>query len=183
MRMQLFIVAVDDSGHRADRRHFQHSVRQPRPIESFSLISDLGARLVAYFTERARGWCARNRDLRQEGRMRILWIVRSGLGALMPLALALAPELPARASDLPGYFKEIVRPETATPADVSVKNVLQLNKSMFELYGDAAQIFQRNFLSNHPVILGLFSGAGGRFILYRPGQAPLELHQFRSNIS
>ena len=45
---------------------------------------------------------------------------------------------------------------------------------MFELYGDAGQIFQRNILSNHPVILGLFSGAGGRFILYRPGQAPLE---------
>ena len=29
-------------------------------------------------------------------------------------------------------------------------------------------------LANHPIILGLFSGAGGRFILYRPGQPPLE---------
>ena len=45
---------------------------------------------------------------------------------------------------------------------------------MFELYGDAAKIFQRNFLAQHPVILGLFSGAGGRFILYRPGMAPLD---------
>ena len=33
---------------------------------------------------------------------------------------------------------------------------------------------ERNILSKHPVILGLFSGAGGRFILYRPGMAPLE---------
>ena len=106
--------------------------------------------------------------------MRILWIVRSGLGALMPLALALAPESPARASDLPGYFKEIVRPETATPADVSVKNILSLNASMFELHGNAAQIFKKNFLARHPVILGLFSGPGGQFILYRPGIAPLE---------
>jgi len=45
---------------------------------------------------------------------------------------------------------------------------------MFELYGAAAEIFQKNILSKHPVILGLFTGAGGRFILYRPGMAPLE---------
>ncbi len=48
---------------------------------------------------------------------------------------------------------------------------------MFELYDNAARIFQRNILSKHPVILGLFSGAGGRFILYRPGQPPLEAPQ------
>src|SRR3979490_3367236 len=29
-------------------------------------------------------------------------------------------------------------------------------------------------MSKHPVTLGLCSGAGGRFILYRPGQPPLE---------
>jgi hypothetical protein len=45
---------------------------------------------------------------------------------------------------------------------------------MFELYGDAAKVFQKDILSRHPVILGLFSGAGGRFILYRPGQPPLD---------
>ena len=32
----------------------------------------------------------------------------------------------------------------------------------------------KNILAKHPVILGLFSGAGGRFILYRPGMAPLD---------
>ena len=46
--------------------------------------------------------------------------------------------------------------------------------AMFELYGDAAKVFRANILAKHPVILGLFSGAGGRFILYRPGMAPLE---------
>jgi hypothetical protein len=45
---------------------------------------------------------------------------------------------------------------------------------MFELYGDAGRLFQKNILAQHPVILGLFSGAGGRFILYRPGMAPLD---------
>ena len=39
---------------------------------------------------------------------------------------------------------------------------------------NAGQIFKKNILAEHPVILGLFSGAGGRFVLYRPGVAPLE---------
>ncbi len=92
-------------------------------------------------------------------------------GTALLLALACGP---GRSADLPDYFKTIVGTQSPSAAEVGTENVLQLNKSMFELYGDAAQIFQHNFLSSHPVILGLFSGAGGRFILYRPGQAPLE---------
>jgi hypothetical protein len=80
----------------------------------------------------------------------------------------------ANAAELPSYFKEIVGIQASTPAEVGTKNVLQLNTTMFELYGDAGRIFQKNILAQHPVILGLFSGAGGRFILYRPGMAPLE---------
>ena len=59
-------------------------------------------------------------------------------------------------------------------AEVANNNVLALNTAMFGLYGDAGQVFQHNILAKHPIILGLFSGAGGRFILYRPGKAPLE---------
>jgi len=55
--------------------------------------------------------------------------------------------------------------------------VLALNTGMFELYGDAAKIFQKNILSKHPVILGLFSGAGGRMILYRPGNGSVDAPQ------
>jgi hypothetical protein len=55
--------------------------------------------------------------------------------------------------------------------------MLALNTGMFELYGDAGKVFQANILAKHPVILGLFSGAGGRFTLYRPGQPPLEAPQ------
>jgi len=40
--------------------------------------------------------------------------------------------------------------------EIATKDVLALNTGMFELYGDAANIFQKNFLGNHPVILGLF---------------------------
>jgi hypothetical protein len=97
-----------------------------------------------------------------------------GASALVSLGLLPAPEAPARAGDVPDYFEEIVRAETATPAEVGAKNILALNATMFGLYANAAQIFKKNILAEHPVILGLFSGAGGRFILYRPGQPPLE---------
>ncbi len=62
----------------------------------------------------------------------------------------------------------------STPAETATNNVLALDTAMFELYGNSGHIFQNNILAQHPVILGLFSGAGGRFILYRPGMAPLE---------
>jgi hypothetical protein len=56
----------------------------------------------------------------------------------------------------------------------ALQNVLALNTGMFELYGDAGRLVQGSILAQHPVILALFSGAGGRMILYRPGQAALE---------
>ncbi len=79
-----------------------------------------------------------------------------------------------KADDLPAYMQPITGHTASSPAETATKNVLALNSGMFELYGDAAKVFQSNILGQHPVILGLFSGAGGRFILYRPGQAALE---------
>ncbi|MBG0798826.1 hypothetical protein IYX23_14220 [Methylocystis sp. L43] len=84
---------------------------------------------------------------------------------------------PACATEAPSSFTGLVGVETASPADIANKNLLQLNTTMFQLYGDAAQIFKKNILAKHPIILGLFSGAGGRFILYRPGMAPIEAPQ------
>jgi hypothetical protein len=80
----------------------------------------------------------------------------------------------AKADPLPPYMAPIAGTTVSSAADTATKNTLALNTGMFELYDDAAKIFQKNILSRHPVILGLFSGAGGRFILYRPGQAPLD---------
>src|SRR5207245_1091105 len=92
-------------------------------------------------------------------------LLSAGLLALLPA--------PARAAELPSYFKEIVGTSATSAGEIANRNVLQLNTTMFELYGDAAQAFKKNILANHPVILGLFSGAGGQFILYRPGKEPL----------
>src|SRR5205823_9992683 len=71
-------------------------------------------------------------------------------------------------------MQAIAGPVASSPAETATENVLALNAAMFGLYDAAGQVFQKNILAQHPVILGLFSGAGGRFILYRPGMAPLE---------
>lgn len=71
----------------------------------------------------------------------------------------------ARAADLPPDLKLIVGTPARSAADLATHNTLQLNTTMFELYGDAATIFTKNLRAQHPIILGLFSGAGGRFIL------------------
>src|ERR1700729_1871762 len=97
-----------------------------------------------------------------------------GVCALLSSLIAVGSGLSAHAADLPSYFKEIVGTETASAGEIGTKNILQLNTTMFELYGDAGQVFRKNILAEHPIILGLFSGAGGRFILYRPGMAPLD---------
>src|SRR5271167_1964742 len=106
--------------------------------------------------------------------MKSVTIVIGGVCALLAPLVVLGSAPAAHAADLPSYFKEIVTPQTASPAEIGTKNILQLNTTMFELYGDAGQVFRKNILAQHPLILGLFSGAGGRFILYRPGMAPLD---------
>ena len=100
-------------------------------------------------------------------------IVRLATAAMLLCGTAVA----AAAQDLPAYMAPIAGKTAATPSEMATKDVLALNTGMFELYDDASKVFQQNLLSKHPVILGLFSGAGGRFILYRPGMAPLEAPQ------
>lgn len=76
--------------------------------------------------------------------------------------------------EFPIFLKSLVGTPLAAPGELENTNLLALNRAMFDLYGDASDVFRKNILANHPVILALFSGAGGNFTLYRPGQAPLE---------
>src|SRR6202140_552322 len=80
----------------------------------------------------------------------------------------------ARSEDLPSYMEPIGGHTSSTAASIANADVLVLNTSMFQLYANAGAVFRQNLMAKHPVILGLFSGAGGRFILYRPGMAPLD---------
>ena len=93
---------------------------------------------------------------------------------LASIVLVLPVTAASAQQELPSYLQPIAGRTTTSPAEVATSNVLALNTGMFELYGAAAGIFKQNILAKHPVILGLFSGAGGRFILYRPGRPPLE---------
>ena len=98
-----------------------------------------------------------------------------GLAVAVAVSLAAAPLSGAAAVELPDYLKPISGPPQSPSAqDLATRNVLQLNVSMFSLYENAGAAFRRNILGKHPVILALFSGAGGRMILYRPGQSPTE---------
>src|ERR1700729_656095 len=67
----------------------------------------------------------------------------------------------------------IVGHPAASKQDIAQQNVLALDLAMFGYYDEALGIFKKNILAQHPVIMALFSGAGGKLILYRPGQAPL----------
>ena len=93
---------------------------------------------------------------------------------LILIGLLLGGTANSNAQNLPSYMAPISGLTASTPAETATKDVLALNTTMFELYGDAGRVFRNNILAKHPVILGLFSGAGGRFILYRPGMAPID---------
>ena len=80
----------------------------------------------------------------------------------------------AGAEDLPSYMAPIGGRTSSSAAETATKDVLALNIMMFQLYGASGAMFRKNLMDHHPIILGLFTGAGGRFILYRPGQPPLE---------
>jgi hypothetical protein len=77
---------------------------------------------------------------------------------LTVVAMLLSSTAGTRAQSPPSYMAPISGLTTATPADIATKEMLALNTGMFELYGDAAKVFQANILAKHPVILGLFSG-------------------------
>ena len=94
--------------------------------------------------------------------------------ARVVLALGFVLSVAPVAAQPAPFMQPIAGAVISTPGAAATQNVLALNSAMFDLYGAAGQVFKRNILANHPLILGLFSGAGGRFILYRPGQPPLE---------
>jgi hypothetical protein len=79
-------------------------------------------------------------------------------------------------SEIPEFMRTVVTPvpAPATAADVATQRALMLDSAMMSIYEGALAVYQRNLLDNCPVILGLFTNAGGEFSLYRPGQPPLE---------
>ena len=88
--------------------------------------------------------------------------------------IAAGPAEAQAPGSVPDYLAGIIGTTPQTPPALATRDVLQLNTSMFALYDAAAKTFQENIMARHPIILALFSGAGGRMILYRPGKPPEE---------
>ncbi len=61
-----------------------------------------------------------------------------------------------------------------TKEQLAFRNIYQLNSSMQTIFDKNLKVTQKNLRDRAPVIMGLFSASGGQFILYRPGQQPLE---------
>jgi len=82
----------------------------------------------------------------------------------------------AIAADVPDFMKIVTVGEgPPTPKDkIAFDNIYALNEGMFPIYEKTLTIFREHFKQRHPLIMALFGGKGGRFILYRPGHEPLE---------
>ncbi|WP_227983364.1 hypothetical protein [Nocardia spumae] len=76
-------------------------------------------------------------------------------------------------SAVPEFMRPVVADEPAASArTVAEQAVLALNASMITLYESSLEKFKQNMLDQVPIILALFTGAGGQMILYRPGREP-----------
>lgn len=80
------------------------------------------------------------------------------------------------AADVPNYMKAFTQDEKTrvSKEKIAFEELYSLNNEMFAIYDRSLAIFMKNFLSRTNLIMGLFSGEGGRFLLYRAGQPPIE---------
>lgn len=80
------------------------------------------------------------------------------------------------ASYVPDYMKPFTENEEkpVSKEKIALEQLYSLNTEMFSIYDKSLAIFQKNFLDRCNLIMGLFSGEGGRFFLYRAGQPPLQ---------
>jgi hypothetical protein len=78
--------------------------------------------------------------------------------------------------DVPPFLQRVTTPVPPRPtaADEATRRALELDEAMQRIYDAALDRFQANILAHCPIILALFSGAGGDFWLFRPGHAPAQ---------
>ncbi len=79
-------------------------------------------------------------------------------------------------TNIPDFMKIVVVDEGVPPTkeQIAFDDITALNDGMFRIYDHSLEIYKKHFRERHNLIMGLFSGKGGRFILYRAGQPPLE---------
>jgi hypothetical protein len=96
------------------------------------------------------------------------------LASAVTLLCAGVPCLSAKGDDIQEFLRGVVtesRPASARA--VAEQNILNLDRSMMQLYEDSLEKYKGTLRDQAPIILALFSEGGGRMILYRPRQEPL----------
>jgi hypothetical protein len=107
----------------------------------------------------------------RRGPHRLAGVYRGASLALLGLGLA---GLPAHGGDVPDFLRVVIADrKPASERAVAEQNVLVLDTSMMDIYEGSLAQYKRNMRERVPIILALFSEAGGRMILYRPGHEPL----------
>ena len=87
------------------------------------------------------------------------------------LAAGLAAGRHRRRRRQPSRVSANISGNTASNAsDVATRDLLQLDIGMFTLYDRASNIYRRNILAKHPIILAMFSNQGGNLMLFRPAK-------------
>ncbi len=80
----------------------------------------------------------------------------------------------ANGAAIPDLLRVVVAEEKpASERVVAEQAVLDLNAAMMTLYDETLEKYKRNMRDRVPILLALFSGEGGKMILYRPGHEPL----------
>jgi hypothetical protein len=98
---------------------------------------------------------------------------RLATARVLTSVLVLGFGVAALAQAPPAHMDLIIGQTSTTPSQLGEQNLLALNVAKFGFYDRALRLYRQRLLEQHPVILGLFSSAGGDFTLYRPGMAPL----------
>jgi len=80
------------------------------------------------------------------------------------------------ANEIPDFMKIVVVNEGKPPTknEIGFDDIYALNDGMFRIYDKSLELYKQHFRDRQNLIMGLFSAKGGRFILYRAGQPPLE---------
>jgi hypothetical protein len=106
---------------------------------------------------------------------RFSWVIGLAMIVFTPAIIA-ETKANVNTASVPDFMKIVVANEgaPATKNQIAFDDIYALNDGMFPIYDKSLAIYKQHFLKRHNLIMALFSAAGGRFILYRAGQAPLE---------
>jgi hypothetical protein len=108
----------------------------------------------------------------RRGRRWSTWSLGAACAALLGAGIAGGA---AQGGGDSSFYRQVVaarKPPSARA--LAEQNVLALNTGMNEIYAESLSIYKQNLRDQAPIILALFSSAGGQMILYRPGQEPLK---------